>query len=105
MSEPIACALPADALAARRADLLPGLAERALDRQPTADGYRLTFAASSETLNAIVRVIDAERQCCRWLHFTLEIPPSGDPFVLTLSAPPEGREFLEALLSSAPPPS
>ena len=35
------------------------------DQGRTDDGYRLSFAASSETLRAVAAVIDAERQCCQ----------------------------------------
>jgi hypothetical protein len=82
---------------AGRAGLLPGLLERADEREPTSDGYRLTFAASSETLQAITNVMDAERQCCRWLRFELTVTPDGGPMVLTLSGPAGAQEFLDAL--------
>ncbi len=50
---------------------MPRLAERAVTRAATADGYVLTFAAGSENLLAIRRTIDAERQCGRWLTFSV----------------------------------
>ena len=94
------CALTPQALKARRAGLLPGLAARADSREDTPDGYRLTFAASSEVLQAITSVIDAERQCCLWLRFDLTVEPDGGPVVLTLSGPAGAREFLAALLET-----
>lgn len=96
-ASPIVCALTPAAIAARRAGLLPGLVERARTCDAVEHGYRLTFAASGETLQAIVRTIDAERQCCRWLHFDLVVPPEEGPIVLTLSGPAGAREFLAAL--------
>jgi hypothetical protein len=101
---PVMCTLTPDALAAGRADLLPGLAQRAATREQTAEGYRLTFQPSTEMLTAILRTIDAERQCCRWLQFDLAVSPDLGPFVLTLSGPPNGRELLAALVE-APAPS
>ena len=100
VNEPVACTLTPDAIKAGRAGLLPGLADRALSREAMDDGYRLTFAASTDTLQHIARVMDAERQCCRWLHFHLEVPPAVRPMVLTLSGPTGAREFLEALFGS-----
>ena len=97
--EPIMCTLTPDAIRAGRAGLLPGLAQRALTREVTEDGYRLTFAASTETLLDITRTIDAERQCCRWLEFNLQVPSGERAFVLTLSGPEGAREFLDALIS------
>jgi hypothetical protein len=93
------CALTPDAIRAARAGLLPGLAERAERREATDNGYRLTFAADSETLLAIAATVDAERQCCRWLRFELTVPPDGEPLVLTLTGPAGARAFLEALFS------
>jgi hypothetical protein len=100
MTEPIACTLQPGVLREQRDSLLPGLTGRAVECQRTADGYRLTVAASAEILQAIAKVIEAERQCCRWLHFTLSVSPSGGPFVLTLSGPPGAVEFLEAILEA-----
>jgi hypothetical protein len=97
---PIVCELTPEALRARRDRLLPGLAERAIRREETADGYVLTFAASSETLHAIAAVVDAERQCCRWLRFAVAVEPGGGPISLTLSGPDGSREFLSALFDS-----
>ena len=96
---PIACSLTPDALRAARAGLLPGLAARAIAREATSDGYRLTFAASSDTWMAIARTVDAERQCCRWLTFEITVVPDEGPIVLTLSGPEGAREFIEALIS------
>ena len=96
---PVACSLTPDALRAARAGLLPGLVMRAISREATSDGYRLTFAASSDTWMAIARTIDAERQCCRWLTFEVTVVADEGPIVLTLSGPPGAREFIEALIS------
>lgn len=97
MLEPIACTLTPGAIKAGRAGLLPGLADRASTREATDDGYRLTFPASSEALTAIMAVIDAERQCRKWLTFALTVSPSDGPIVLTLAGQPGAREFLDAL--------
>jgi hypothetical protein len=56
------------------------------------------FEASGQTLRTIADVIDAERQCCRWLRFDLTVMPSDGSMTLTLSGPPGAREFLSALL-------
>ena len=94
---PIACSLTPEALRAGRAGLLPGLRELATQTEATADGYRLTFATSTDTLQAIAGTIDAERHCCRWLQFDLSVTPDGGPTVLTLSGPAGAREFVAAL--------
>jgi hypothetical protein len=96
----IMCTLTREALSASRDRLLHGLAERAASRETTDDGVRLIFSASTETLTEITRVIDAERQCCRWLRFELTVTPDEGPIVLTLSGPNGAREFLESLFSA-----
>jgi hypothetical protein len=100
MSEPVMCSLTPAAMPSGRAGLLPGLVEQSITRDALADGYRLTFAASSARILQIARVIDAERQCCRWLRFGLDVPPGGEAVTLTLSGPPGATEFLTALFES-----
>lgn len=94
---PIVCTLTPDTMRTRRAALLSGLVLRANQREDTAEGYRFVFPASTEMLRAITDMIDAERQCCRWLRFRLDVPPDSEGLVLDLSGPPGAREFLAAL--------
>jgi hypothetical protein len=96
---PIVCRL-SDADLARRGDaLLPGLARRADKREETADGYRLRFAPDDGLLRIIADVVDAERQCCRFLRFALVVEPNLGPVWLTLSGPPGTVDMLMSLLS------
>jgi hypothetical protein len=95
MAEPVACTLRPGELSARQAELLPGLMARASAREPLPSGYRLTFPADTDTLVQIVRAIDAERQCCRFLEFHLMVAPAGGPFTLDVNGPEGTREFLD----------
>ena len=95
MAEPIACTLRPGDLNTRRADLLPGLVARATTREPLVSGYRFTFAADSDTLAQIVRAIDAERPCCRFLEFQLTVAPAGGDFRLDVTGPEGTRAFLD----------
>jgi hypothetical protein len=95
---PIACTLSPDALEARRQGLLADLLQRAHRHELTADGLRVAFAADADTLATIARVVDAERQCCRFLRFVVTVAPDGGPITLELSGPDGTREFLGALL-------
>lgn len=97
--QPIACTLTPEALAARRADLLPGLLARVEAREDVEEGLRLRFAAAGDILRAIADVIEAERQCCRFLQFDVRVAQNGGPVWLTLSGPPGTRDFLDALLT------
>jgi hypothetical protein len=95
---PIACTLSADAIATRRAGLLPGLLDRAESREPLSAGYRVRFVASGDILTAIAHTIDAERQCCRFLTFTLTVEQDGGPIWLDIIGPSGTREFLDGLI-------
>lgn len=96
---PVACALTPDELAIRRGTLTE-LVALAASRDSTALGWRLTFPASSGTLEHIARAIDAERRCCEFLRFVLTVDQAGAPFVLDITGPATAREFLDDLLSS-----
>jgi hypothetical protein len=92
---PIVCTLTPDALAARKDELLPGLAQRALSREAVGEGIRLTFPA--DMLRELAAMIDAERQCCRFFRFELIVPPGGEALSLTISGPPGTRAFVDDL--------
>jgi hypothetical protein len=94
---PIACTLSPAALKARREGLLNDLVDRAELRLELTDGYRLRFSASDDILSAIARAVDAERQCCRFLRFTVTVEPAGGPILVDLTGPPGSREFLAAM--------
>jgi hypothetical protein len=95
---PIACSLEPGALRQRRDALLPGLVARA-DRVEAIDaGYRLRFPDAA-ALTTVAAVVDAERQCCRFLEFRLTIEPGGGPMWLEVTGPPGTKEFLADLFA------
>jgi hypothetical protein len=97
---PVACTLGPAALAARRAGLLSELARRADRRDEIPDGYRFTFRATSDALALILKAVDAERQCCRFLRFQLTVDPDEGPVRIELTGPAGTREFLAAMFES-----
>ena len=96
---PVACTLTPDALRDRRRGLLADLVRRA-EHEPLADGLRLKFAASTDTLSLIIQAVDAERQCCRFLRFVVTVEPDGGTISVELTGPPGTWEFLNALLET-----
>ena len=99
---PVVCTLSKDELGARRAHLLSGLATAATSVEGFADGYRLTFLPISGVLETIARVIDAERQCCRFLRFQLSVEQDA-PITLDVTGPAGTREFLGELVGECGP--
>ena len=67
-------------------------------RELLADGVRMRFEPSSETLSSITRAVDAERHCCRFVRFTITVEPSDGAMTLDLTGPSGTREFVAALL-------
>ena len=64
-------------------------------------GYRFEFNAGLDTLSLLATMIDAERRCCRFLQFELNVGPDLGPLTLTLTGPEGTQQFLEALLDPA----
>jgi hypothetical protein len=95
---PVACSLSPPALQARRENLLKVLRDRADERRELPNGYRLGFLARGDVLAPIALMIEAERQCCRFLRFTLTVEPDAGPIVLDVTGPAGTREFLAAML-------
>ena len=98
---PIACSLQPGELKERPEDLLPGLAGTATRRVPIEGGYRFEFNPGTDTLNAVTRVVDAERQCCRFLRFQLTVEPNDGPVRLDVTGPAGTQEFLADLVDPA----
>jgi hypothetical protein len=100
---PVVCTLSPAALEARREGLLSELLRRADEHEDTAAGHRMRFPAAADTVAAIARVVEAERQCCRFLRFQITVEPDGGPISLELTGPPGTREFVSALLDPKAP--
>ena len=96
---PVACTLSPAALKARRENLLNALVRRAKESRELPTGYRLRFAAEGDILSEIARTVDAERQCCRFLRFTVSIEPDDGPISVDLTGPAGTREFLAAMFN------
>ena len=95
---PIACTLSPDALRTRRDGLLAGVFQRAEHRELTENGLRVRFSPGPDAVATLARVVDAERQCCRFLRFAITVEPDGGPVSLELSGPAGTREFIAGLL-------
>jgi hypothetical protein len=98
---PITCTLSPAALEARRQNLLNALSRRAIERRELPDGLRFRFTAAAENLLEIARAVDAERQCCRFLQFTIAVEPDEGAITLDMTGPAGTCEFLAALFERA----
>ena len=95
---PIACTLSPEALRTRREELLASLLHRARHHELLEHGLRVRFDPETDLIAALAKVVDAERQCCRFLRFVITVEPDGGLVLLELSGPAGTREFLAGLL-------
>lgn len=98
---PVVCTLRPGELTARATQLLPGVVAAATARYAIEGGFRFEFQPSGEVLASIIRMIDAERQCCQFLRFQLTVEEALGPVVLQVTGPPGSQEFLRAMIESA----
>ena len=99
---PIACILTDAELATRRSELLPGLLSKSHSKEAIPGGFRWSFSESMGLLQAIARVIEAERICCKFLRFRLTVEPDGGPLFMEITGPDGTQEFLDSVLSGIP---
>jgi hypothetical protein len=64
---------------------------------PVTNGFRWRFMPASELLNALFKTIDMERQCCRFLQFSVTVEPDAGPVWLEVTGPPGTTQFLEEI--------
>lgn len=99
---PMACSLDGAALARRQTELASSLLADAVRTEALSDGYRWQFRSSDGLLGRLAAVIDAERQCCRFLRFALNAEPDLGVVTLEVTGPTGSREFLESWLPDSP---
>ena len=93
----VACTLTPAELSARRAQLIPGLIDRAESVTDLENGLLLRFGSSPGLLGELADVIDAERTCCSFLRFTVTAKPAGGVVTFEVTGPPGTREMLRSL--------
>jgi hypothetical protein len=98
---PIACTLTPDQLRQGRDALLPGIMARAERLDRLADGVRCHFIAVGGLIPAIATMIEAERQCCRFLRFTLTAESGEGTLILDVTGPPGTVDFLAGWIREA----
>jgi len=101
---PLACvpgAIAADERVAHLERLNRLFAVEVRERRAHPDGYAYRFDA--EALEELERWIAAERQCCPFLRFSLDVTPRAGPIWLRLAGPPGTPRFLDEVLPASTP--
>ena len=73
-------------------------------RDELSGGYAFQFEASSERLHQLAEPIDAERQCCPFLTFVLQVPAHKNALILEIKGPEGAKRLIRAELLSTDPP-
>jgi hypothetical protein len=94
---PIASTLGPAALEARREDLLGSLMRRADERLEQPNGHLLRLPPGDDVLPTIAKVVEVERQCCRFLTFQVTVEPDSSPIWMEFTGPPGTRESLAVM--------
>jgi hypothetical protein len=92
---PVACTLSPSAFEARRLNLFAKVIARAEQRVELENGFRIRFRP--DLLPEINRMVEVERECCRFLRFTVTVEPDEGSVVVDLTGPAGTRDFLAAM--------
>ena len=65
---------------------------------PAGFRYRFDPTPDGVSLSSIAPVVDRERQCCRFLQFSITLEPNLGPVWLDVSGPEGTKAFLADLL-------
>jgi hypothetical protein len=102
---PIACTLSSGDLARRQAELRSGVLAAADAVEVLPSGLRWRFASSPEIVTQLARLIEAERQCCRFLRFRLDAEPGLAGVTLDVTGPEGTGDFLRTWLAAPDAPA
>ncbi|HTL01753.1 MAG TPA: hypothetical protein VL243_05980 [Vicinamibacterales bacterium] len=95
MSEPpILCTLAPGERAQRRTAFLQNLLGHVLAVEQLANGYRWRFKSAPGLTAQLGSVIEAERQCCRFLTFDLHASPDLGQVLLDVTGPDGTKAIL-----------
>ena len=96
---PVACALDSRGLARRQSKLRDSVLAEAESVRRLPDGYRWRFRDGHELLARLGPIIDAERQCCRFLQFAIAADSDLGSVTLDVTGPAGTADFLETWIS------
>jgi hypothetical protein len=93
---PIACALDSAALAKRCEELSKSVLAEASSVEELSNGVRWRFVSSPTLFARLAPLLDAERQCCRFLTIAIQAEPDLGDVVVDVTGPGGTREFLKS---------
>jgi hypothetical protein len=97
MDLPIVCTLTESQFKERRRTSLNFLKDTAFDVLPVPGGFACHFPAAPQVLEQLTQLVDLERQCCRFLRFSIVVEAGERPIRLEVTGPPEAKAMIEDL--------
>lgn len=91
---PLACTLTQSSLAERK-EVFDELMRGVLERRELRDGIAFRFAPEVGIVTRLSRVVDLERECCRFLAFRISVEQAGGPVWLEITGPPSAKSLIE----------
>lgn len=94
MELPIICTLTEAELRDRRRTVLDSIRGAVIDIAEFPDGYVYSFQQHPETLMCLSRLIELERQCCKFLAFKIIAQPGNGPVWLEITGSPGAKPLI-----------
>jgi hypothetical protein len=92
---PIACSLDGPTLGCRHSELRTGVLAEAESVERLPEGYRWRFRHAADLFARLGSMIDGERQCCRFLRFTIDADQDRGSVTLDVTGPAGTADFLK----------
>jgi hypothetical protein len=92
---PIICTLTEDELKERRRVVLDTVRQAVMSVVELPLGYAYTFQPTSDVLSQLTRLVDLERQCCKFLTFSIVVEPGEAPIRLEVTGPTNAKAVIE----------
>ena len=100
MDLPILCTLTEEQMRERRSEILELFRARVCGSEALPNGY--AFQLSADALVDIARLVDLERQCCKFLSFRIVVEPEQQ-LRLEITGPPQAKSIIADFFSLTAP--
>jgi len=98
---PIICTLTEDELKERRRDVINTVQHAVLNVIELPLGYAYTFRPTSDVLAQLTRLVDLERQCCKFLTFSIIVESGDAPIRLEVTGPQNAKAVIEEFFGAS----
>lgn len=98
-NEPVMCHLSDDEFRERERSLLERFRKTVADRREHGEGYVYGLPLSQDSLELLTELILLEKDCCRFLDFSISVKSGNEYVSLQLSGPPGAKEVIKEIFN------